>query len=501
MGANAKAVIDYIENLTLTQGRFAGQPFKLHPWEKRFLRGFTATDGDCALSVARGNGKSTLIAGIGCAALDGPLMEPHSQVVVAASSFDQGRIIFEHVKAFMGDKLADTKRWRMQDNMNRAIITDRRTGASLRCIGSDPRRMHGLAPRLVVGDEVAQWEPNKLDKALAALQTSMGKIPDSRALWIGTRPDSSDHPFSKFLYGGCEYSQVHAARKNDPPFQKRTWLKANPALPFLPDLEKTIRREVVKARQDPAMLAAFRSLRLNLGVSEAVESVLLSAEVWERIEAEAPERSGPYVLGIDLGTSAAMSAAAAYWPESAALDSFAIFPETPGLEARGLQDGVGDLYVRCAERNELLQRGERVADVGALLTEVRERWGTPAAICADRWREAELRQALGAISFPIVPFISRGQGYKDGAADVREFRSACIDDKVSPRRSLLLRSAMSGARVTTDPAGNSKLSKGGQGRRLRCRDDAAAAAILAVAEGRRREKAGANKPAFSYAIV
>lgn len=84
----------------------------------------------------------------------------------------------------------------------------------------------------------------------------------------------------------------------------------------------------------------------------------------------------------------------------------------------------------------------------------------------------------------------------DGGADVREFRKACIDERVRPRRSLLMRAAMSGARVTTDPAGNAKLAKGGQGRRSRCRDDAAAAAILAVAEGRRRAVQAEARPAF-----
>ena len=37
-----RAVIEFIEGLTLHQGRFAGQPFKLHPWQKRFVRGMPA---------------------------------------------------------------------------------------------------------------------------------------------------------------------------------------------------------------------------------------------------------------------------------------------------------------------------------------------------------------------------------------------------------------------------------------------------------------------------
>ena len=43
---------------------------------------------------------------------------------------------------------------------------------------------------------------------------------------------------------------------------------------------------------------------------------------------------------------------------------------------------------------------------------------------------------------------------------------------------------MSEARLVSDPAGNQKLTKGSQGgRRMRARDDAAAATILAVSTG------------------
>ena len=91
---------------------------------------------------------------------------------------------------------------------------------------------------------------------------------------------------------------------------------------------------------------------------------------------------------------------------------------------------------------------------------------------------------------PPAAFSARGMGYQDGAADVRAFRRACADSRVVPVPSLLLRSAMAEARTISDPAGNAKLSKGSQGgRRLRARDDAAAAAILAVAAGVRRQVA------------
>ena len=81
-------------------------------------------------------------------------------------------------------------------------------------------------------------------------------------------------------------------------------------------------------------------------------------------------------------------------------------------------------------------------------------------------------------------------GFKDGAEDVRAFRRACLEDKVTPIQSLILASAMSVARVVLDPAGNSKLAKNaGGGRRLNARDDAAAAAILAVSLATRQPAA------------
>ena len=106
---------------------------------------------------------------------------------------------------------------------------------------------------------------------------------------------------------------------------------------------------------------------------------------------------------------------------------------------------------------------------------------------ADRWRESELRDAPDKACVPVAALVVRGMGFKDGAEDVRAFRRACADGKVTPAASLLLRSAMAEARTISDPAGNAKLSKGSQGgRRLRARDDAAAAAILAVAAGVRQ---------------
>ena len=367
--------------------------------------------------------------------------------------------------------------------------------ARLRVLGCDPRRAHGLAPALVIADEPAQWEMAKSEKMISALRTGLGKVPGSRLIAIGTRPASADHWFSAMLRD-AEFSQVHAAPDGAPAFNRRTWAKANPSMKFFPALAARIEKESRDAKRDPRRAAEFKALRLNLGTSETLEAFLLEPETWERLSAlgEAP-MIGPWALGLDLGTNAAMSAAAGFWPETGALRTMALFPTEPNLRARGVADGVDELYLRMAERGELFTAGGRAADVGALLQRVADDWGNPSEISCDRWREAELRDALGKVNFPQSQLSPRGQGFKDGAADVRLFREAALSDAVRPGESLLLTFAMSAARVVSDPSGNSKLAKSTEGgRRARSRDDAAAAAILAVAAGRRRASSPARAP-------
>ena len=297
----------YLSGLTVSQGRLAGKSFKVLPWQGRFVRGaFAPGVQSAALSVARGNGKTALLSGIAAATLDGPLAVPRGETVIVASSFEQARIAFEHVVAFMGDKLDDKRRWKVWDTAQQARIEDRETGARVRCVGSDPRRAHGLAPVLVLADEPAQWPETTGERMVAALRTAAGKQPHSRFVALGTRPADAEHWFAKMLAGSADYAQTHAARPDDPPFQKRTWRKANPSLDHMPDLLAAIENEARQARQDPALLASFQALRLNLGTEDAAVSTLLDAGLWASIEGEA-DWSGPGVWGVDLGTSAARS--------------------------------------------------------------------------------------------------------------------------------------------------------------------------------------------------
>ena len=234
-----KTVIRYIEGLTLVGGDGDGELFRLLPWERRFIMQTFSQDGDAALTVGRGNGKSALLGAVACAVLDpeGPLHGPRREVVCCASSFSQGRVIFEDVTAILRARHGGLPRkdWRWQDSQNAAILEHRRTGSRVRCIGSDPKRAHGLRPFLVLADEPAQWPVATSEKMFQALRTGLGKMPGSRLVALGTRPESEDHWFVRMLAGEAGHAQVHAARREDPPFQLRTIRRANPSWAALPE--------------------------------------------------------------------------------------------------------------------------------------------------------------------------------------------------------------------------------------------------------------------------
>lgn len=477
MTATATALRDYIGGLIVGQGRHAGQPFTVLPWQARFVRGAFSQPDDAGLTLGRGGGKTTLISAIGAACVDvgGPLVEPNAESVIVASSFDQALIAFRHVIHFLRPTFEAHKgRFRVQDSANRATITDRQTGAMLRVLGSDPRRAHGLAPKLVIGDELAQWPATRIDAMLAALTTSLGKIPDSRALWIGTRPASKAHPFARILTGDLGYRQVHAAEKDDPPFQRRTWLKANPGLSHLPDLENRIRKDAAEARRDEAALQSFRALRLNLGVSDVVESVLLDVADWDRVCGRpVPDREGRPIVGLDLGGGRAWCGANACW-RNGRIEALAVANGETPVDQQERRDRVpAGTYRRLFDAGLVTTDGERrVPRVEVVVDRIRQ-W-RPSLIITDRFRHPELLDAK-----PPCSVYARKLLPSEWDFDIRAVRRFAADGPLScdPASRPLVEASLSVSEVRTDESGVSKLIK--RGHHNAARDDVACALALA----------------------
>lgn len=76
-------------------------------------------------------------------------------------------------------------------------------------------------------------------------------------------------------------------------------------------------------------------------MSGETRDVLLTVDEWPACAVnELPPRQGEVVIGIDLGDSASMTAAAFYWPATGRLEAVGAFPSMPSLLERGQVDGV-----------------------------------------------------------------------------------------------------------------------------------------------------------------
>ena len=194
------------------------------------------------------------------------------------------------------------------------------------------------------------------------------------------------------------------------------------------------------------------------------------------------------------GARRPFSACAAWWPSTGRLEGFVACGNEPPLSERALVDGVAGVYEQMATAGELVQLGGRVVPVGEFLAVAVRRFGLPQAIAADRWRAGELEDGVREARLRLPSPTWRGQGWRDGAQDVRLFRGAVLEDRVAAPVSLAMRSAFAEAKTVSDASANEKLAKAGEGtHRRRGRDDLAAAIVLAVAEGCRRSA----KPASS----
>jgi phage terminase large subunit-like protein len=295
------------------------------------------------------------------------------------------------------------------------------------------------------------------------------------------------------------YVQEHRPAPGLPADDRESLLLANPGSPFgvgasIEWLEGQARRAIARGGSN---LTSFRLYNRNERVSGESRNQLITLDEWLACETDVlPPRQGSVVIGIDLGGSASMTAAAYYWPETGRLECLGTFPSSPSLLDRGQSDGVAGRYVEMENRGELTVLGDKTVPVAPWLTQVmRHIDGCPvSALTADRYKQAELSEAIHRAGIR-APVVWRGQGFRDGGEDCDRFRRACFDGQVKAAPSLLLMSAFQDAICLRDPANNLKLAKA----RSTGRIDAAAATVLAVAQGARIAALPARKSVISWA--
>lgn len=503
---DATAALRFLSRLTVPEGRLAGKRLRLASFQKDFVRGaFAKGTAVALLSIGRGNAKTALASGLALGHLVGEISpQPKREAIFAARNRDQARTAFGFLVGFIeGLPEADREQFTIRRGSRLEVETEANGGGLARVIPADGRSILGGAPTLAILDERAAWEREKGDNLENAILSGLGKR-DGRALIISTSAPDDVNTFSRWMDEPPPgaYVQEHRPEPGLPPDDLASLLVANPGaregIGATPEwLVAQARRAIARGG---SALSSFRNLNRNERVASDDRSVLVTVDEWIAAEVAPdalPRREGPAVLGVDLGGSRSMSAAALYWPETGRLEALAAFPCNPGLADRGAADGVSGRYVEMAERGELRTMGDTTVPVGRFLADVVAMLGgqVPSAIVGDRFRHAEFVEALRGAGLERVPCVWRGMGWRDGSEDVERFRRALFEGKVRCLPSLLLRSAFADAITLVDPAGNHKLVRG----RSTGRIDAAAATVIAVAQGVRMSGAPMAKGRLAWA--
>ena len=486
----AERAMRFVHGLAIPEGPNAGKPVRLAPFQRQFIEGALAPDTAAAvLSIGRGNGKSAITAGLGLGGLLGIWDDqPRREIIAAARTRDQGRIIWDFVAGFAASLPMELQRQITYRRAPRLEIEFAGNGGGhvLRVIAADGKSALGGAPTMAILDERGHWAADRGDELEHALLSGLGKRA-GRAFLISTSASDDAHAFSRWIDDPAQgtYVQEHRPAPGLPADDLDSLLIANPGAPHgiggsLEWLEAQARRAIARGGSS---LTSFRLYNRNERVSGEARDLLITLDEWLACEADdLPPRQGGVVIGIDLGGSAAMTAAAFYWPDTGRLECHGTFPSMPNLLDRGQSDGVAGRYVEMQDRGELSVLGDKTVPVAPWLASVMQHveGENVIAVTMDRYKQAELSEGLQRAGVR-APCVWRGQGFRDGGEDVERFRRAAFDGKVKAKPSLLLRSAFADAVCLRDPANNLKLAKA----RSTGRIDAAAASVLAVAQGAR----------------
>ncbi len=486
----AERAMQFMHTLQIPEGPNAGKLVQLAPFQRRFVEGAMG-DGIAAaiLSIGRGNAKTALSSGIALGSLIGAWdRQARREIIIAARTRDQGKTAYDFAAGFCKSLPLEIQKRLIFRRAPRLEIEYEGDGGGhvLRVIAADAKSILGGAPTMCIMDERGHWALDRGDELEAALRSGLGKR-NGRAFIISTSASDDTHPFSRWIDDPVpgSYVQEHRPPPGLPADDPDSLLLANPGSEYgiggsLEWLQGEARRAIARGGSN---LTSFRLYNRNERVSGEARDLLITLDEWHACEVnDLPPREGSVVIGIDLGGSASMTAAAFYWPQTGRLECLGTFPSQPSLLDRGQMDGVAGRYVQMLDRGELSVLGDKTVPVAPWLTEViRHVEGLPvAAITMDRFKGAELGEAIVRAGIR-APLVWRGQGFRDGGEDCERFRRACFDGQVKALPSLLLLSAFQDAVCLRDPANNLKLAKA----RSTGRIDAAAATVLAVAQGAR----------------
>ena len=296
-------------------GDDSGRPFELHPWQLWTLANLVGwrwvEDGRRRvklgmLQVARGNGKTTLMAGL---ALWDLLAGDGRRVHVIANNEEQAGICLD---------TARTMAMRLEEDgllvrFNRLVRPS--ADCEMTALPALERSLDGLNPSLWIADEAAEFKGRFLTKLL----TTGSKRRESLGVIISTPGSNPENHYAELvkaseaiLQGEVEDDAtvpiLYGIDPNDALEDEGAWVKANPGLPFGQPDAKSLRRSWNTMKRSPAGRGEFS--RYHCARADENTGGWLDMALWPGGQALDRDtlRGRPAWLGLDLSKSFDMSA-------------------------------------------------------------------------------------------------------------------------------------------------------------------------------------------------
>ena len=467
------------ENLVVPPGHpAAGAPFIIPDYLAAFfVDALDEKTNEAALIIARKNAKSSSVAALLACFMVGCLRRPGFRVGVASINREKSFELKEQIRALKdAAKLDDLQVWRRG-----AQGVTGPGGSSIDFVSADKNAGAASSWDIAVIDEIGLLQEQSrglVNSMRSSVSAKAGKFL-SLSVW-GDGPFCGEIVKRRNDPGVCVH--LHQAPEGCNLDDSKAWELANPGLDSIKSRAYMVsesRRVLSSVSDQPAFLA----FDLNRPQSPTREQVCAPSD-WAACtvqhSSDLPPRSGPCHVGIDIGGSASMCGAAAWWRETGRLEIFAAFPSRPGLVARGTADGVGNAYSEAASSGALKIFEGRVTPAGEFIRYVAAKLAgcEIEGAASDQFRRAEVEEILEAEpdEIPWLWFWRRQGSGPTGSADVRALQRAVLTGEIKTLRGLLMPMALRSTILRRDSNGNPSLHRGGSGARI----DVLSATTLAI---------------------
>lgn len=487
----ADYAVNFIECLCHTKGTWAGKTFKLLDWQEQIIRdlfGIVKPNGyrqfnTAYIEIPKKNGKSELAAAIALLLCCGD-GEQRAEIYGCAADRGQATIVFDVAADMVRMCPALNKRCKILASQKRIIYIP--TNSFYQVLSAEAYSKHGFNIHGVVFDELHTQPNRKLFDVMTKgsgdarmqplyfLITTAGT--DTNSICYETHQKAID-----ILEGRKSdltfYPVIYGAGQEDDWTDPGVWKKANPSLGETIGMDK-VKAACDSARQNPGEENAFRQLRLNQWVKQAVR--WMPMDKWDAcaLPVNPEELEGRICYGgLDLSSTSDLTAFVLVFPPEDDEEPYYILPyfwlpeET--ISIRVNRDHVPyDVW----ERQGFIQTTEgNVVHYGFIekyIEKLGEKYNIR-EIAFDRWGAVQMVQNLEGMGFTVVPM---GQGFASMSPPTKELMKLTLEKKLAHGGHPVLRWNMDNIFIRTDPAGNIKADKAKSTEKI----DGAVACIMAL---------------------